>query len=69
MQTVTYTVPNISCKHCTHTITMELSDLEGVSEVQADVESKQVKVTFEAPATEAELKQTLSDINYPAENK
>ena len=68
MQTVTYTVPNISCKHCTHTITMELSDLEGVSEVKADVETKKVKVTFDAPATETELRQTLSDINYPAAN-
>ncbi len=68
MQTVTYTIPNISCKHCTHTITMELSDLEGVSEVEADVETKKVKVTFDAPATEAELKQALSDINYPAAN-
>ena len=65
MKTVTYTVPNISCKHCTHTIAMELSEIEGVSEVDADVQSQLVKVTFEEPATEQQIISTLSEINYP----
>ena len=65
MKTVTYTVPNISCKHCTHTIAMELSELEGVSEVDADVQTQLVKVTFEEPATEQEIIDTLAEINYP----
>jgi copper chaperone CopZ len=65
MNTVTYTVPNISCKHCAHTITMELSEIEGVSKVDADVQTKLVTVSFEAPATEQELKNTLAGINYP----
>ena len=66
MKSVTYSVPNISCKHCTHTITMELSDLEGVSKVDADVQTRLVTVTFEDPATEQQLKDTLAEINYPA---
>jgi copper chaperone CopZ len=65
MKTVTYTVPNISCKHCTHTIAMELSEVEGVSEVDADVQSQLVKVTFEEPATEQKIIDTLAEINYP----
>lgn len=65
MKTVTYSVPNISCKHCTHTITMELSDLKGVSKVEADVKTRQVTIHFEEPATEEELKNTLAAINYP----
>ena len=65
MQTKTYTVPNISCKHCTHTITMELSDLDGVKDVQADAQTKLVTVTFEAPATEQLILDTLAEINYP----
>lgn len=67
MQTITYTVPNISCKHCTHTISMELSDLEGVNQVEADVQTKLVKVTFDVPATDDSIRQTLAEINYPAE--
>jgi len=68
MNTVTYTVPNISCKHCTHTITMELSEIEGVTNVEADVMTQLVKVTFDAPASEQIIKDTLAEINYPAAN-
>jgi len=68
MNTVTYTVPNISCKHCTHTITMELSEIEGVTNVEANVQTQLVKVTFDAPATEQIVKDTLAEINYPAAN-
>ena len=66
MKTVTYSVPNISCNHCTHSITMELSDIEGVSEVDANVQTRLVTVKFTEPATEEILKSTLATINYPA---
>ena len=65
MTTVTYTIPNISCHHCVHTISMELGDLPGVKSVQGDVDSKQVVVTFEAPVTTEELEKTLTEIDYP----
>jgi copper ion binding protein len=65
MKTVTYTVPNISCKHCAHTIGMELSEIQGVSKVDADIQTRQVTVEFDAPATEQEIKDTLAEINYP----
>jgi copper chaperone CopZ len=45
---------------------MELSEMEGVSKVDADVQTKQVTVSFQEPATEEALKQLLSEINYPA---
>lgn len=66
MKSVTYTVPNISCKHCTHTIAMELSDIKGVSKVDADVQTRLVKVDFVEPATENMIRKTLAEINYPA---
>lgn len=66
MNTVTYSVPAINCKHCVHTITTELSDLEGVKTVSGDVEAKQVTVTFDAPATTEKIVALLAEINYPA---
>jgi copper chaperone CopZ len=66
MFTVTYSVPNISCQHCVHTIQTELADLMGVKSVQANAESRQVVVTFEPPATEEKIKTLLTEINYPA---
>jgi copper chaperone len=68
MTTVTYSIPNISCKHCVHTIQTELSDLAGVKGVQADLTTKKVVVTFDAPATTAELVKVLTEINYPPAN-
>jgi len=65
METITYTVPNISCMHCVHTIKTELSDLAGVKTVDANAETKTVKVTYEAPATPEAIEKTLAEINYP----
>ena len=64
--TVTYSVPNISCNHCVHTIQSEVAELAGVNDVQADAESKTVKITFVPPASEAQIKSLLAEINYPA---
>lgn len=66
MKTVTYKIPNISCNHCVHTVEMEVSELEGVDTVKADVDSQEAKITFGEPTTEESIKQTLAQINYPA---
>ena len=66
MTTVSYTIPNISCKHCVHTIRMEVSELEGVRSVEADPQTKEAIITFDAPATEEAIKALLAEINYPA---
>lgn len=65
MSTITYLVPGISCGHCVHTIKTELSDLAGVSSVDAEVDTKKVTVQFDAPATEQKIKELLAEINYP----
>lgn len=67
MTTVTYTVPAISCGHCTHTIETEVGELQGVQSVTANETSKKVEITFDAPANEATIKALLAEINYPAE--
>ena len=67
MTTVTYSVPAISCGHCTHTIETELSDLQGVQSVKAEIDTKKVVITFDAPASEEKIKALLAEIDYPAE--
>lgn len=67
METKTFTVPNISCQHCTHTIKMEVGDIPGVETVAADMNSKQVTVTWHEPASWDAIRQTLVEINYPPE--
>lgn len=68
MTTVTYSIPNISCGHCVHTIKSEVSELEGVSAVDATTDTKKATITFQAPATEDQIKALLASINYPAVN-
>lgn len=65
MESKTFTVPNISCGHCTHTIEMELGELPGVHSVKANQENKQVVVEWGQPATWEQIKNTLVEINYP----
>ncbi|HXD08651.1 MAG TPA: heavy-metal-associated domain-containing protein [Anaerolineales bacterium] len=67
MTTVTYTVPAISCGHCTHTIETEVGELQGVQSVKADEATKKVVITFDAPADETKIKALLAEIDYPAE--
>jgi copper chaperone CopZ len=65
MTTVNYSVPNISCGHCVHTIQGELSELDGVTSVKADSATKMVEITFEPPADENRIKSLLAEIHYP----
>ncbi len=65
MSNVTYSVPNIMCEHCIHTIQTELGELTGVQSVKADLATKKVAITFGDPATEEALKALLAEINYP----
>ena len=65
MTTVKYSVPNISCGHCVHTIQMEVSEVDGVQAVKADEKSRLVEITFDAPASEENIKALLAEINYP----
>ncbi len=67
METMTFSVPNISCGHCTRTIENELSEMAGVSSVTGSPEQKTVTVAWDAPASEEAIRATLNEINYPAE--
>lgn len=67
MSEKTFTVPNISCGHCVHSIKMEVGEIAGVERVEADQESKRVTVVWDEPATWAKIQQTLEEINYPPE--
>ena len=43
-ETITYTVPAIHCAHCAMSIREEVSEIEGVEDVDVDVDSKLVTV-------------------------
>jgi copper chaperone len=65
MEKHTFSIPNISCGHCVMAIKNELSELEGVKSVEANLETKTIRVEWEKPATLKDIRQTLKDIGYP----
>jgi copper chaperone len=68
MTTEVYHVPGISCGHCTRTIERELQELAGVKNVKAEIDSKRVTVSYEAPANEHKITELLNEIGYPISN-
>lgn len=63
----TFSIPNISCEHCVRSIKNELSELEGVTTVEGDPGNKNITVEFNPPATLEQIRETLKEINYPAD--
>ena len=68
MQTVTLTIPSISCSHCIHTITTELMSITGVKKASGDEQTKKVTVEFGPPATIEIIRDVLTEINYEPSN-
>jgi len=62
----TFSVPGISCEHCVRTIIRELASLDGVQKVAPDAVTKEVRVTYQAPADEAAIRARLKEIGQPA---
>jgi copper chaperone CopZ len=66
METITLSVPNISCHHCVMTIKRESGFVDGVEFVSGDVDGK--TATFQVAGDEAlaALKEALAEAGYPA---
>jgi len=67
MQSKTVLVPNISCGHCVMTVQNEVGELDGVKSVKADVNTKQVVIEWNAPASWQSISDLLNEIEYPAQ--
>jgi copper chaperone CopZ len=68
METKTVTAPAIHCGHCVNAIQLEVGDLPGVAAVSADLDTKQVTVSWDQPATWDSIRSLMEEIGYPAAN-
>ena len=66
MSKQTFHIPKISCGHCVTAIKNELIEMAGVRAVEGAPGTKTVAVEWEAPASEAAIRERLQEINYPA---
>ena len=67
MQKKTFKVPNIGCDGCVNAIKGELSEVDGVKRVDGVVDTKQVTVEYDAPATWEQITAALTEIDYAPE--
>jgi copper chaperone CopZ len=59
-----YRVPDVSCDHCVRAITGELSKIEGVENVDVNIESKMVRVRHDASVADAVIVAGIGEAGY-----
>ena len=64
-ETLTYTVPAIHCAHCALSIREEVSEVDGVEDVDVDLDSKAVTVTGRE-LDDAALRAAIVEAGYEA---
>ena len=62
-QTVTYTVPGMSCGHCKIAVTEEVTEVAGVERVDVDLETKRVTVSG-TELDDAKLRAAIVEAGY-----
>lgn len=62
---VTYSVPGMSCDHCTAAVAGELERVDGVEAVEVDLATKLVRVSGSA-LHDAQLRAAIEDAGYEA---
>lgn len=67
MEKHTFSIPNISCGHCTSVIKSELVEMTGIFNVEGNIENKSVTVVWDQPATMNQILDKLKEVNYLAE--
>jgi copper chaperone len=64
-ETITYSVPGVSCGHCQTAITAEVSGVGGVDSVHVDLDTKLVRVSGEN-LDDAALIAAIDEAGYDA---
>ena len=67
MSTTTFTVDGMTCGHCVHAVTTELSALDGVTDVRVELVaggSSPVTVTSEAPLADDTVAAAVVEAGY-----
>jgi copper chaperone len=60
----TYTVTGMTCGHCVASVTEELSEIDGVTDVAVDLPTGAVTVTSTAPVDTADVRAAVEEAGY-----
>jgi copper chaperone len=68
LQDITLVAPDISCAHCVATIKRSLGDLDGVENVDVNMETKRIAIRFDPSRISLDqIEATLDDEGYPVQ--
>ncbi len=59
-----YTVTGMTCDHCARSVTEEISEITGVSDVAVDPPTGVVTVTSAEPVSEADVRAAVEEAGY-----
>jgi copper chaperone CopZ len=65
MAEITLISPNIHCESCAASVKKVLLALPGVQSVSVNVDEKTVRVIFQPPTSDGEVKRTLTEAGFP----
>lgn len=64
-ETMTYTVPGMTCDHCRRAVSAEVGSVGGVARVEVDLDTKLVTVTGEG-LDDRQLRAAIEEAGYEA---
>jgi copper chaperone len=60
----TYTVTGMTCGHCVASVTEEISEIDGVTDVAVDLPTGAVTVTSSTPVDNAAVRAAVEEAGY-----
>ena len=64
MTTQAYTVTGMTCSHCVNSVSTEIKQIPGVTDVQVDLSSGSVTVTSDQPVDEDAVAAAVDEAGY-----
>jgi copper ion binding protein len=64
MSETTYTVTGMTCSHCVASVTEEISEIDGVTDVAVNLPTGAVTVTSTRPIDEADVRAAVEEAGY-----
>jgi copper chaperone len=64
MSTSTYTVTGMTCGHCVASVSEEVGQIAGVSQVDVDLPTGTVTITAECPVDDAAVRAAVAEAGY-----
>ena len=63
-RTSKYTVSGMTCAHCVASVTEEVQEISGVSDVQVDLSTGRLRFTSEQPVSDADVRAAVEEAGY-----